>query len=91
MPTSVIQRADSLSFTDKPCREVLQVSRFEVAVRGTIYRSQGNRFSKELKREIQKLNPGETISFFNVRTKDRNPPYTMRLISDSKMEVVDDK
>lgn len=90
IPISILATADSLSFTEEGCRKFFRVYRFRLKLNDREYKAMSNRFTPEMKRELIKLKPGDSIEVFDVRTRDRENPEKVRLISDVGLKVISD-
>ena len=83
-----LAQADSLVFNNAACNQLMRVYTFEVYMNEAKFQGNGNKFSREMKVAFRKLQVGDIMYFEKIKTRDRNNPAQMRLISDLSVTVV---
>ena len=83
-----LAQADSLAFNTPECNQVLRVYTFALFVNEAQYQTTGNKFSKEMKAAFRKLKVGDIMYFERIKTRDRNNPAQIRMISNLSVKVI---
>ena len=61
---------------------------FALFVNEAQYQTTGNKFSKEMKAAFRKLKVGDIMYFERIKTRDRNNPAQIRMISNLSVKVI---
>jgi hypothetical protein len=85
---SQLAEADSLAFNILECNQLLRVYTFELYASEVHYQANGNKFSKEMKAAFRKLKVGNTLYFERIKTRDRDNPEQIRLVSNQTVKVI---